>query len=582
MKAEAAKGPRGRFRWLPMAGLLVVTAAVYSPLHRAGFLKYDDPAYVTENPQVLAGLTLEGARWALTTGFNANWHPLTWLSHMLDVQLFGQRSGAHHLVNVAFHMANTALLYWLLVRLTGAAWRAALAAALFALHPLRVESVAWVSERKDVLSTALGLGCLLAYERYARAGSRAAWAAALLLLALGLAAKPMLVTLPFLFLLVDLWPLGRAARGAWGRLVLEKLPFFLLAAASSWATYVAQEAGGAVSTADTLPWGVRIENAVVSYADYLRKAVWPADLAIFYPHPYGTIPPWKVSAAALFLAAASALVLSQLRRRPWLAVGWAWYLGTLVPVIGLVQVGIQSMADRYTYLSLIGPAVALAWSLPEPRRPGARAAMVLASLSALAALATLTARQARTWVDARDLFGHALAVTLDNHVAHHNLANALFEARDLDGAIHHFQEAIRIKPNHANALNGLGNCLIERAMPLDPSDPQEGPRRVHLHGEAERCFREALRHKDDHPEAHCNLASVLALTARLDEAETHYRRALDLRPRYADAHNNLGVLLVATRRREEGLAHYREALAIDPAHPRARVNLEKALEGGGP
>jgi Flp pilus assembly protein TadD len=561
--------------------LAIATLAVYAQAVGHGFVSYDDPDYVAGNPYVRAGLTRAGFFWALTTGHAGNWHPLTWLSHMLDCQLYGLRPGAHHLTSVLLHTANALLLFALLRGMSGALWPSAAVAAFFALHPLHVESVAWVAERKDVLSTLFWMLTLLAYGRYARRPGLRRYLLVLILLALGLMAKPMLVTLPLVMLLLDVWPLGRlplagapegtatpavasARRDAWPpalRLVLEKVPFVALAAASSIVTFAIQLHGGAVAPVDTLPFKVRVANALVSYAAYLGKMIYPAGLVIFYPRV--PLPAWQVAAAGLALMGGCLLVIWLARRQPWLMVGWLWYLVTLLPVLGLVQVGDQAMADRYTYVPLIGPFIMLAWSAAEIARrwPAWRAVLAASVCVLLAGCAAATALQLRYWRSSMTLFEHAVEVIPDNYVAHFSLGNALAEQGRLDEALVHYYAALRVKPDLAKAHGNVGVILARQGKLA----------------EAVAHYAEALRLNPDLPEAHNNLGAALADQGRIEEAIAHYERALRLRPDYADAHTNLGMALAAQGKIDLAIAHYSEALRLDPGHPGARYNLDRAL-----
>ena len=592
--------------------LAVVTLAVYAQVAGHGFVSYDDPDYVSGNPYVRAGLTRAGLSWALTTGHAGNWHPLTWLSHMLDCQLFGLRPGAHHLTNVLLHTANALLLLVLLRGMSGALWPSAAVASFFALHPLHVESVAWVSERKDVLSTFFWMLTLLAYWRYTRRPSPGRYLPVLVLLALGLMAKPMLVTLPFVMLLLDVWPLGRlplaapegrdtpsversalrqearpssdprarkvrrpaapprarGGRAAWRtglRLVLEKVPFVGLAAASSVVTFAVQLRGGAVAPVDALPFAARVANALVACAAYLGKMIYPVGLVIFYPHV--PLPAWQVVGAGLALAAGSWLVIRLAPRRPWLLVGWLWYVVTLLPVLGLVQVGDQAMADRYTYVPLIGPFIMLAWSAAEVarRRPACRSMVAASAGILLAGCAAATGLQLRYWRSSMTLFEHAVEVIPDNYVAQLSLGNALAERGRLDDAIAHYLAALRVKPDLAKAHGNLG-VILARQGKLDEAVAQ---------------YAEALRLNPDLPETHNNLGAALADRGRLEEAIAHYERALRLKPDYPDAHTNLGMALAAQGNIDLAIAHYTEALRLDPDHPGARLNLSRALAARG-
>lgn len=491
---------------LAVLALLALTVAVYAPVGHFDFVQLDDPAYVTENPHVLGGLTLEGAAWAFTTGHAANWHPVTWLSHMLDVQLFGVAGGAHHLTSLALHAANTLLLFGLLALLTGALWRSALVAALFAVHPLHVESVAWVAERKDVLSTFFLLLTLWAYAGFVRSVGPASTAAgvpagrsrrvyyALMLVAfaLGLMAKPMLVTLPFVLLLLDVWPLGRMnpatgsskaggtrprskgrpaetrtlgavvlLKTAWP-LVREKLPLFVMAAASSVVTLVVQQRGGAVTAFEVYPFSLRLQNAVVSIAAYLRDAVWPAGLTVLYPFP-PAVPAGEVAISLVVLAVVSLAVYRLARREPYLLVGWLWYLGTLVPVAGLVQVGVQARADRYTYVPLIGIFIMVAWGLGAivGRQPRLRMVVSAVAASAIVGCAVSARVQAGYWRDSVALWTRATMVTLhvDEFEAHMSLGAALGDQGRVNEAGDHFAEAAKLRPQSDAAHCSLGIAL---------------------------------------------------------------------------------------------------------------------------
>ena len=558
--------------------LVLAVAGVYAPVARYNFVNYDDPDYVSDNSHVRQGLTPDNVGWAFTTLAEANWHPLTWLSHMLDYQVFGAWAGGHHLVNVALHAANSLLLFLVLKRMTGARWPSAAVAALFALHPLHVESVAWVAERKDVLSTLFWILTLGAYVRYAARPGWGRYAAVFLLLALGLMAKPMLVTLPLVFLLLDYWPLGRlegrgpapalgpadrpAARARPWALVLEKVPLLALSAASSVTTYVAQQSGGAMAFGGEVAFSQRLTNALVAYLGYLGQMVWPLRLAIFYPYVQDR-PLWQPLVAAALLAAVTGLVLWQARRRPYLAVGWLWYLGTLVPVIGLVQVGKQAMADRYTYVPLIGLFLAIAWGVADATRGWRRRRLVLApaSLVLLAALAGLAHAQVGYWADGKSLFGHAVEATSGNAMARCNLALELLDEGRYTEAEALFAEAMRIDPLEAGAYSGLG--YIRR---------QQG--RV---DEAIQYHRQALRMRPRDPALHNNLAFILEGEGRAEEALHEYREALRLAPDMAEAHDNLGRFLMSLGQTDEAIREYREVVRLRPGDPGPNRNLGLAL-----
>ena len=442
--------------------------AAWLPALRNGFINLDDPYYVTANPQVLPGITRAGLAWAMTANVASNWHPLTLLSHMLDCQLYGLHPTGHHATSLLLHLANVLLLFAVLRGMTGAAGRSAAVAALFAVHPLHVESVAWVAERKDVLSALFWILAMGAWARYARAPSLGRYLLVFLLMALGLTAKPMVVTLPFALLLLDVWPLDRLGLG-WKRLAVEKLPLLALSAASSLITLRYQETS--LVPLGVVPWRLRAANALVSYAAYLGKLFLPRHLAVFYPiQP--AIPAWEVAGAAVLLIAITVLAIWRARREPWLLVGWLWFLGTLVPVIGLVQVGRQAMADRYTYIPSIGLFLAVVWSLAELGRAH-RAALATAAGIVILALAATTRVQIGYWSDGATLFRHALAATDDgNYLAHIGLGKALMGEKDWDGAAAQFRAVLARYPYMGEARAGLETVRKEESCCTRSSTPR--------------------------------------------------------------------------------------------------------------
>jgi len=558
--------------------LAAVTVTVFWHVSSHDFIAYDDPEYVIDNPMVRAGLTPQGIRWAFTTFAAANWHPLTWLSHMLDAELFGLNPGRHHLASLLFHVLNTILLFLVLVRMTKALWRSAVVALLFGVHPLHVESVAWIAERKDVLSTFFWMLTLWAYSRYTEKPGRISYLVALIVYALGLMAKPMLVTLPFVLLLFDYWPLGRwpaqgfvhdprqhEGRGA--SLLREKVPFILLAALSSMVTLIAQWKGGAVSSAEIVPFGVRLCNALVAYLLYLVKMVWPAGLAVFYPHPGRGLPGWLVLCAALVLAGVTLWAVRSRKGGPYLLSGWFWYLGTLLPVIGLIQVGDQAMADRYSYIPLIGPFIMISWGLPalaaKWRLP--RILLPLLTAAALSALLCVSWVQVRHWRDSVTLFMHTLSVTTNNSRMHNNLANVLAQRGEIEEAIAHYEKALAIQPNAPEAQSNLGAALVSMGR------VEEGIGH----------YREALRLDPNLAEVHNNLGVALADQGKTEEALSHYLKAVELRPDYAEAHNNLGNILADQGKLAEAVTQFQEALRLQPYYPQAHNNLGVALARQG-
>ena len=549
---------RGRVAALG-AALVTLTMLAYAGIVSNGFVNYDDGVYVAANPHVQDGLRGNAPAWAFTATMNSNWHPVTWLSHMLDVQLFGLNPGRHHATSLLLHAANVLLVFLVLVRMTGAVWRPAFAAALFAVHPLGVESVAWIAERKNVLSTLFWLLTLLAWLRWLEVKTVARYFLVVALFAMGLMAKPMLVTLPFTLMLLDYWPLKRTSGPP---LVREKLPLFAMAAISSVITVVVQHGGGALKTLERFSVSQRVANAVLAYAAYLGKTVWPASLAVFYPYPRIGLMSIGVAAAMVLLAAMSWLAFHRARTSPYLAVGWLWYLGTLVPVIGIVQAGEQSMADRYTYVPLIGIFIALSWGLGELAnlsRPAGIAVRCAAS-SAIVVLVIVTRAQAATWAGSELLFRHALAVTSDNWTAHNNLGGLFVGEGRANDAIPQFEETIRIRPGFAEGHYNLALALAKTGR-LPESIDQYG---------------ETLRLKPDYQEARYNFGNTLMRAGRLPEAIEQYERALALKADDANAHNNLAIALGKTGRPSEAIEHYREALRLNPRLDAARENLKNA------
>jgi Flp pilus assembly protein TadD len=603
--------------------LVLVTIAVYWPATQCEFVNIDDNLHVTANVQVQKGLTWESIKWAWFNPVNCNWHPLTMWSHMLDCQLFGLNPWGHHLTSVLLHAANTGLVFLLLRGLTGALWRSVLVAALFGLHPLRVDSVAFVAERKDVLSGFFGLLALMAYACYAqlqslklegslesgvqslksKVGSRvpkttshasritfhaprstlhasAFYFLSLFFFALGLLSKPMLVTWPFVMLLLDYWPLRRSAEcgmrnaepgvvGAgqgrtlpWTKLVLEKAPFFGLAALAGVVTFLAQRSAGALAGGASLPLGARLGNAVISYCRYLGKMVWPTDMTVYYPHP-GYWPLRNVVLASGLILGLSMLVWGQRRQFPYMLMGWLWYCGMLVPVSQVIQSGTHAMADRYTYLPSLGVLILAAWFACELTRRWRYQARVfsVAGSAAIVLCCLLTRYQIGYWKNSEVLLRHALAVTENNALAHRNLASALLEKGQIDEAISHFQEFVRLRPDVANSHYNLGVALSSKGRM----------------GEAIGQFQEALRLNPDNAEAHNNLGTALDEKGQLDEAIRQYQEALRLKPDYEVAHINLGVALGKQGQIDEAIRQLQEAIRLKPDHAEARNNLGTAF-----
>ncbi len=528
--------------WWIYAALSLAIAAAYAQVHDFQFVNYDDPEYVTENLHVRQGLTASGIDWAFQSTEYANWFPLTWLSHMLDVELFGLNAGRHHLTNIAIHALTTLLLFALLRKITGDRWPSASVAFIFGLHPLHVESVSWIAERKDVLSGLFYILALWAYVLYVQRPGSMRYAAMVIFFACGILAKPMIVTLPFVALLLDVWPLNRFSRRAF----VEKIPLFAMSLVSAVIAYIVQQRGGAVNTLAEIPFTLRLENAAVSYITYIAQFNWPARLAVFYPLP-ASIPAWQWIGAIVMLAG---LTMVAVRSRP-VAVGWLWFLGTLVPVIGLVKIGLQSHADRYTYIPLIGLSMAVAWGAQRFRW------MTIPLAIWACAIAAATFVQVSNWRNSTTLFAHAIAVTDGNYIAENNLGAALRQAGRRPEALAHFEAALRLFPGYPEAQNNLGEALLV-AGKVDEALPH---------------IEDALRLDPTLAEAHINLGSARNKQGRPDLAEPEYRAALQLQPSSAAAHDGLAVVLEETNHPEEAIAEALQAIALDPDDPDAHYNL---------
>ena len=645
---STARPTRNQLFAIICLALALVTLVVYWPITRHGFTNFDDDGYITGNSHVKSGLTWSGLVWAFKNTETTNWHPLTWISHMADCQLYGLNPGGHHLTNLLFHIANTLLLFLLLNELTGALWRSAFVAALFAWHPLHVESVAWAAERKDVLSAFFWMLTLLAYTRYVGESkvqspkSKVFYGLSLLAFACGLMSKPMVVTLPFVLLLIDFWPLNRFH---WTRktsppnseaasaikpnagLILEKLPFFALAAAGSVATYLVQKTGGAVSN-DTLPF--RMANASWSYLRYILKTFWPEYLAVIYPFPSHSLAGLAIVAAAL-LVIGSGLFVFLAGRHPCLPVGWFWFLGTLVPVIGLVQIGSQSMADRYLYIPSIGLFILVVWGLNDlfGAWPQKQKIVALAGTAALGGCLACTWVQIKYWQDSISLFRHAVEVTTDNYVAGACLAQALDAIGQEDEALALCTNAVRIEPNYPPGQFFLGMILLKQgksgeALSHLSTAARLAPFDTTMHynfgkvlldfdrpKEAAACFIIVLNNNPNFPEAHSGLGkaywklgqlnqatnqlslavslepgnpqfhydfgTVLLANSNTDEAIAQFSEALRLKPDFADAHGNLAVAFIRQGRAREAVSHFSEAVRLQPNDPEKRFNLGLAL-----
>ncbi len=565
-----------RTRLFICCGLVVLTLAVFWQAGNCAFTNFDDPVYVTSNSHVLGGVTWEAVRWAFTTTNASNWHPLTWLSHMVDCQLYGLNPRGHHFTSLFFHIANTLLLFFLFTRMTGATWKSAFVAALFAVHPLHVESVAWVAERKDVLSAFFWFLTMFLYAGYVNKPGVARYMPVVLSFAAGLMAKPMLVTLPCVLLLMDYWPLGRvhtrkprpapdfgrpgAAAESRGTvsvrlLLLEKIPLFALVAISSIITFYAQRKGGAVSSLESVPFASRIINALVAWTGYIGKMIWPRNLAVFYPLDRD-MSAWPAVLAGSALIVVTVLLWRTARRRPYFIVGWLWYIGTLVPVIGLVQVGMQSMADRYTYIPLTGLFIMAAWGMADFAKGWRNRQVILAVLAGVVISASTAAtwRQLSYWKNSISLYRHNLSINSGNFHIHNNLGFELAGRGEYDEAIKEYQEALRINPKAEKTHCNLATELASEGK----------------FEEAITHYKQALQIKPDMYEAYYRLAIVYTLQNKLDEAIANFNKALTISPGFPGAHFELGVVLVKQNRVEEAVYHFSEVLRLKPDSAEAR------------
>jgi len=574
-----------------------------------GFINFDDDLYVYNNPHVVTGLKWENVGWAFTHSYVANWHPLTWLSHMLDCQLYGLNAGGHHLTSVLLHTATAILLFLALRRMTGTPWPSAFVAAVFAIHPLRVESVAWISERKDVLSGFFFMLTLLMYARYAEQSKiqnpkpMVYYGLTLVFFAMGLMSKPMVVTLPFVLLLLDYWPLQRFtnhdSRFKLWPLVREKIPLFLLAGISCGVVFVAQKSAGAVITLENVPLSARVSNALVSCGIYAGQMLWPENLAVFYPYNLKA-PIWLAASAGTVLFLATLIAIQQARRLPYLLVGWLWYLGMLMPVIGIVQVGVQSHADRYTYLPQIGLYLMVAWTLKDLSATWRyrRQLLSVAAVIIMSALMVCASIQTSYWRNGESLWTHSLAC-IPSAVAHDHMGTALISDGLLDQATKHFQSALEIMPRYPEAQNHLGVALFQKermdeaiyhfqkALEIRPTYAEASYnlgsvllKKGRLNEAAEQ-YQRSIQLKPDYAEACYELGNLLAKQNRFDEAIGHYQKAIQFKPDYAEAYYNLGVGLAALGRSSEAIEKYQKAMQINSSYPEAAYNLAQLLAAQG-
>ncbi len=550
-------------RWLVPSiclALAALTCAVFGQTLTHQFVDFDDNAYVYKNPVVARGLTLQGLAWAFNGAHAHNWHPLTWVSHMLDCQLYGLKPAGHHLTNLILHTAAAIVLFLSLRRMTGKVWPGACVAVIFAVHPLRVESVAWVAERKDVLSGLFFVLTIAAYWRFVqRPKSPSRYVLVALLFVLGLMCKPMLVTLPLVLLLLDYWPLRRQESVT--KLAIEKAPLFAISLASCVVTLLAQKA--AIQSTESYPLALRLANAVVSCAVYLRQMVWPEGLAVLYPYPHHGLPPLEVALSALLLAAVSIIAWTERKTRPWLLVGWLWYLIMLLPALGIVQAGNQAHADRYTYLPQIGIYLSITWLLAD----WLANRVVLGGLAAgvIAALAVCAWRQTGYWKNSETLWARALACTTDNAMAHYGMGNVFVAKKDWPDAAIEFQKAVMIKPDYVEAHSNLGIALFNEGKT----------------GEAIAQYQMALELQPDFADARANLGDVYLQKQDWDQAIDWYQKALQLDPDRATARGNLGIALYRKGRTDEAITQFRLAVALNPGDTETHYNLGEALRQAG-
>ncbi len=631
--------------------LLFLILYAYYPVYRAEFVNYDDGLYIIHNDHIREGLTLQSVKWAFGSFYAANWHPLTMLSHLIDFQIYGMNAAGHHLSNVIFHLGNTLLLFLALHLMTGSLWRSALVSFLFALHPLHVESVAWVSERKDVLSTFFMLLAILSYRRYARERKRGFYALTAICFIFGVLSKPMLVTFPFLLLLLDFWPLHRLKIHTEGGsfpdrlravvlstrpIIIEKIPLFILSVIFSAITVVAQSEAGAVSSLAALPVGMRLANASVAFTQYIIHMLMPTALGIFYPHPGKGLHTWMILASACFILLVTALCILQRRERPFLIMGWLWYAGMLVPVIGIVQVGMQAMADRYTYVPIIGIFIMLAWSIPviSFQNKIFKGAAMVALLLAAMLLVAQTRKQVGYWTDTGTLFSHADKIT-DNNIlaklmvaeqlaqkgkiqlarekyeevlrlspgnvtAHHSYGMFLASRREFKEGIHHLKEAVRLQPESVMAKNGLGQALMWsgkadeagnyflEAGKLKPGFPETHYLIAQWHekkgeyDDAIHAYGEALRLKPDYGQARLALSILLKERGKEQEAYVQYQQVMTETPHViAQMHFTMGRSLAAINRMDDAISQYQNGLHITPSDAESLWQLAEILKVKG-
>jgi tetratricopeptide (TPR) repeat protein len=551
--------------------LAAATVIAYEPIRHNGFVGYDDTDYIVKNPHITGGITHQSIIWAFTKPYASNWHPLTWISHILDYQLFGLNPLGHHLVSVAFHIVNALLVFWIFTNLTGSIWASAFVAAVFAVHPVQVESVAWAAERKTVLSGLFWLLTMAAYVRYTRQPAFGRYILVLLVFGLCIMTKPIVVTLPLVLLLLDYWPLERVR---WGQsvgaasksakwLIAEKIPLLAMSAFLSVMTFVSQKSGGAMSTTENMPLDYRIANTFLSYIKYIGKMIWPSKLAVYHPHPRTGFSDTAVVICALLFVLITVFSIYIGRRKRYVTIGWLWYVGTLVPMIGLVQVGAQAIAYRYMYLSMLGLLIIVAWAVKDlvANRFRWKVVAAVSAIVVLSAFVILTRMQVRYWQNTITLFEHTLNVTKDNAAAEHNYGYALSEAGRLDEAAIHLNRAIQLVPEFVEARNNLGKLYLKQGKINEAID----------------CFTELANRKDAPAEVHYRLASALLMQKRYDEAIKQLARVLELDPDYAHAPSAMAVALMSAGRSDEAIACFNKYLRLNENSTELHYNLAVAL-----
>ena len=562
-----------RYRLLLCLSLVIVTLAVYWQVRNHGFVSFDDGIYVYNNLKVKAGLTYNSIAWAFSFTDIAYWHPLTWLSHMLDCQLYGLNPGMHHTTNLILHILNSLLLFLVFKQMTGALWRSAFVAALFALHPINVESVAWVAERKNVLSTFFWMLTMLAYTNYSRRKGLWRYLLTLFMFLLGLMCKPMLVTLPFVLLLLDYWPLQRftftnlwEARTVF-RLVIEKVPLVFLSILSFFISTLSLQSHKIIVSVEFIPFMLRIENALISYVKYLGKIVWPQNLTFFYPYPK-MIPSWHAIFAGLFLICMTIVVIRAVNKRPYLGVGWFWYIITLIPVSGLIQAGLwPAMADRWAYVPLIGIYIIIAWGISDLliKWRFKKNIAAICGIAYILILVLLTWLQVGYWQNSFSLNKHALDIDQSNAVAHYNLGTALAKDNRPDEAISHFLSTLKIFPNHKKACYNLGLAMISNSK----------------YEEAIYYFLKYLKLCPDDVKGYQRIGLAYSYQGKINDSKKYYYKALDIDPELEEANFGLGVIYASQKNYEDAINHYSEALRIKPEHINAHINLGNILFNKG-